>query len=194
MDSKTYETIYVQLFAEGTPCFRPALALQIASNIYVLCEEELNDHSQYQQWEFLPGAKVLVERKNLSGGPVLVAVEALEGVSYIGEFGIVTSQIINYDLQQNHLTVNLKSGGYGRLTGTEYQICFSEVLSINQSSPEGLELYGLRKTIKPNQPNCYCFDTLKGERVELSNGECCFQIVAKSAILENPYDHSLCER
>jgi len=66
--------IYVQLLNEGTKVYKPVPAHKIENNIYQLEGFEIYD-PQDEQWEFLPGAFVIVEDKELSGDKVLVAVK-----------------------------------------------------------------------------------------------------------------------
>ena len=67
-------TVYVRLLGEGTEVFRPVPALSLSSCRYVLKGQELFDPAD-EQWEFVPGTTVRVERRPLSGNLVLVAVE-----------------------------------------------------------------------------------------------------------------------
>ena len=64
--------VYVRLLGEGTEVYRPVPAQQVSSSIFVLGGEDIYNPED-EEWEFLPGARVWVETKFLSGGPVLIA-------------------------------------------------------------------------------------------------------------------------
>jgi hypothetical protein len=66
-------TIYVQLLGEGVLTFRPVTASQVAPNIYVIEGYEAYDPED-EEWEFLPGDRVVVENKFFGGELILVAV------------------------------------------------------------------------------------------------------------------------
>ena len=65
--------IYVQLLNEGSVAYRPVSANEITENIYKIDGSECYNPED-EEWEFLPGTCVLVEKQNLSGGAVLVAI------------------------------------------------------------------------------------------------------------------------
>ena len=46
--------IYIQLLEEGTPVYRPVLALSIKGDLYKLGGHELYDPEE-EVWEFMPG-------------------------------------------------------------------------------------------------------------------------------------------
>lgn len=66
-------TIYVRLLGEGIQVYRPVQALQIASNIYVVGGADIYDPED-EEWEFLPGARVVVEERILEGQSALIAI------------------------------------------------------------------------------------------------------------------------
>ena len=72
-----HKTIYVQLFEEGTICYRPVPAIEIENNIFQIAGYELYDSVRIENeiWEFTPGTTVIVEEKLLSNGPCLVAIK-----------------------------------------------------------------------------------------------------------------------
>jgi hypothetical protein len=73
--------VYVKLLHEGVEVFRPVDAIQVAENVYVLCDE-YGYNPMYEDWEFSPGTTVRVEERVLVDGVVarehLVAIEALK--------------------------------------------------------------------------------------------------------------------
>jgi hypothetical protein len=71
-------TIYVRLMDEGTRVFRPVTATEIGDNLYEIDESNVymkNDET----WEFVPGTRVNVEQKHLSGKLKLVAISRSTG-------------------------------------------------------------------------------------------------------------------
>lgn len=66
-------TIYIRLLGEGVLVYRPIHASQIASNVYVVGGYDVYDPDD-EEWEFLPGAHVVVDERVLEGEAVLVAV------------------------------------------------------------------------------------------------------------------------
>ncbi|GAB4043107.1 hypothetical protein [Spirosoma litoris] len=70
------ENIYVQLLEEGTQVYKSVPAQLIGGGVYQLQGHELYDPED-EVWEFTPGTLVKAELKDLSEGPVLVAVEKL---------------------------------------------------------------------------------------------------------------------
>jgi len=75
MDSSTdgKVRVYVRLLGEGTVVFRPAWARPITPSVVELLVPEDYDPED-EEWEFQPGATVHVERRELGGEQVLVAV------------------------------------------------------------------------------------------------------------------------
>ncbi len=65
--------IYIQLLDEGTKVYRPVPARHIENNIYEVGGFEIYDPED-EVWEFIPGTHVLVEKQNLDGENVLVAI------------------------------------------------------------------------------------------------------------------------
>lgn len=66
--------IYVELLNEGSKAYRPVPALRREENIYELQGFEIYDPED-EEWEFLPGTLVSVEKRKLQGEEVLVAVK-----------------------------------------------------------------------------------------------------------------------
>ncbi len=66
--------VYVQLLGEGTIVYRPVPATQINGSIHLLRGEEIFDGDD-EDWEFLPGTKVVVEERELGGEKVFVAID-----------------------------------------------------------------------------------------------------------------------
>lgn len=67
------ETVYVLLLGEGVPVYRPVPASKVGSNIFVLGGADLHDPKN-EQWQFLPGARVIIEEQMREGRSILVAV------------------------------------------------------------------------------------------------------------------------
>jgi hypothetical protein len=68
------DTIYVQLLDEGIDVYRPVKAIKIAPLVYEISLDNVYDPED-ENWEFLPGNRVVVKEKALSSGGVLVASE-----------------------------------------------------------------------------------------------------------------------
>jgi hypothetical protein len=68
--------IYVQLLNEGTISFRPVLAVELGENLYNVEGDDIYNPED-EEWEFLPGAVVLVEEQMHSEGAVLVAIKEI---------------------------------------------------------------------------------------------------------------------
>ena len=69
----TAVTFYVRLLGEGVQVYRPVPALKKASNVYVIGGVDIYDPED-EEWEFLPGTHVVVEKRMLEGESVLVAI------------------------------------------------------------------------------------------------------------------------
>ena len=67
-------TIYVRLTNEVVRVWRPVRADEVDASLYRLVPEQVVPDDEV--WEFEPGQCVKVERRELSGGEALVAVEA----------------------------------------------------------------------------------------------------------------------
>ncbi len=64
--------IYVALLDEGTDVWRPVQATELTNGVFRIAPTKPpND----EVWEFEPGATVRCERRHLSGGSALVAIE-----------------------------------------------------------------------------------------------------------------------
>ena len=68
------ENIYVQLLGEGTVVYRPVPAMKIKENLYKIQGKEIYDPDD-EEWEFLPESVVVVQRQELEGGQVFVAIK-----------------------------------------------------------------------------------------------------------------------
>jgi hypothetical protein len=66
-------TVYVRLLDEGVDVWRPVPATDMSNGRYRLIATE-NYDSADETWEFLPGATVEAEVRQLTDGPNLVAV------------------------------------------------------------------------------------------------------------------------
>ena len=65
------ETVHVHLLGEGVDVWRPVEAMPLGEGRYRLPD---NPDPEDERWEFEGGSTVLVEWRELSGGPCLVAV------------------------------------------------------------------------------------------------------------------------
>lgn len=169
------ETIYVELFDEGTPVWRPVSASKIDNNIYVLGGQDTYNPDD-EHWQFLPGSRVLVEQRKLSKGRVLVAIQALDGVAYIGDQGIHNSELVEYQQQGNQVTVILKSCGYRRKRNSLFKLVFHNVTALSEHAPNGQILYGLCELVKPRQKRQFC--------IMVTHIDSCMDIIADSATIE----------
>ncbi len=68
------ENIYVQLLGEGTVVYRPVPAIKIKENVYKIQGKEIYDPDD-EEWEFLPESIVLVQRRELEGERVFIAIK-----------------------------------------------------------------------------------------------------------------------
>jgi hypothetical protein len=64
--------IYVALLDEGTSVWRPVKAIALPGDLYKIGPAKPPGD---EVWEFGPGATVRCERRDLSEGPALVAIE-----------------------------------------------------------------------------------------------------------------------
>ena len=67
--------VFVRLLGEGTLVYRPAPATPVGVDTVRLSAPQGYDPED-EEWEFPPGSVVLVARRTLKGGEVLVAVSA----------------------------------------------------------------------------------------------------------------------
>jgi len=65
--------IYIKLLGEGTMVYRPVPAIELKKNVYEVRGEEIYDLED-EIWEFTPGMYVVVEKQELGGELVLVAI------------------------------------------------------------------------------------------------------------------------
>lgn len=70
------ENIYIQLLGEGTIVYRLVSAIKLYRNTYRIQGKEDYDLED-EEWEFLPEEVVRVEKKELEGKIVFVAVESI---------------------------------------------------------------------------------------------------------------------
>ena len=70
-DSNT-ETVFVRLLDEGTDVMRPVPASRVSNGIYKLLKTDDYD-PEYETWEFLPGKRVLCERRGAEAALIAVA-------------------------------------------------------------------------------------------------------------------------
>ncbi len=70
------KNIYIQLLNEGTEVYRPVPAIKIKNNIYKLQGFDIYNPED-EIWEFSPGTYVQVEKRNLDGENVLIAIQKL---------------------------------------------------------------------------------------------------------------------
>jgi hypothetical protein len=69
----TSDEIYVALLDEGVNVWRPAPALKVGSDRYVILRPDDYD-PDFEVWEFPPGTMVECEMKRISDGEILAAV------------------------------------------------------------------------------------------------------------------------
>jgi hypothetical protein len=67
------KNIYIRLLGEGEPVYRAVPATEIRENLYHLKGYNIYDPEE-ENWEFAPGALVVVEARKLSEGAGLVAI------------------------------------------------------------------------------------------------------------------------
>lgn len=71
------DKIYIQLLGEGTKVYRPVRAIEVEDNIYEIKGDDIYDPDD-EEWEFIPGTIVFVEKKKLEGEFVLIAVKKVK--------------------------------------------------------------------------------------------------------------------
>jgi hypothetical protein len=69
--------IFVQLMDEGIRVYRPVPAIQIESNVYLICGEDIFD-PEIEEWEFKPKTMVLVEEQERKDKKILIAVKEVK--------------------------------------------------------------------------------------------------------------------
>ena len=69
----TTDEIYVALLDEGSPVWRPAPAMKVDGNTYVILRPASYDPDD-EKWEFPPGSVVIVEDRKTSDGIIRAAV------------------------------------------------------------------------------------------------------------------------
>jgi len=67
------KTIFVKLLNEGTDVWRPVKAEEIGELTYRIIDDGSYDPND-EEWEFLPGSKVVCQMQKKSSGNILVAV------------------------------------------------------------------------------------------------------------------------
>ncbi|MBN2771359.1 MAG: hypothetical protein JXR90_11745 [Spirochaetes bacterium] len=70
------ERICIPLLEEGTECWKLTTGIHIENDIFEVQESENYDPSD-ELWKFLPGVKVRCEKRELSDGEFLVAIEEI---------------------------------------------------------------------------------------------------------------------
>ncbi len=70
-------TVYVRLLDEGTDVFRPSLAVALGEDTYELLRSESYDPED-ECWEFEPGFRVRVVRRQGATGEFLLAASLAE--------------------------------------------------------------------------------------------------------------------
>lgn len=78
-DSNMSDQIYVALMDEGVNVWRPAPALRLQDDTYVVLRPDDYDPS-LEKWQFPPGTLVICESKQLSDGIFPVAVRQTQDV------------------------------------------------------------------------------------------------------------------
>ncbi len=66
-------TVYVRLLGEGVQVYRPVPASKVASDVYILGGADIYDPED-EEWEFLPGTRVVTQERVFDGEAVLVAI------------------------------------------------------------------------------------------------------------------------
>lgn len=66
------KSIYVQLLNEGTEVCRPALAREIEEGVYEILPSLGYDPAD-EEWEFPPGTRVRIERREANSGAYFIA-------------------------------------------------------------------------------------------------------------------------
>lgn len=74
------ENIYIQLLGEGTTVYRPVPSTKLYSNTYIIGGGNIYDPED-EEWEFTPKEIVQVEKRELEGEMVLVAINKMDKVS-----------------------------------------------------------------------------------------------------------------
>ena len=72
----TTKEIYVALLDEGVNVWRPAPAVEIDPNTFVLLRPEDYDPED-ETWEFPPGSVVIAENRRIRDGEILAAVRSV---------------------------------------------------------------------------------------------------------------------
>ncbi len=68
--------IYIRLLDEGTEVYRPTEAKPLGPGLFRVMPTS-NYNSEDEKWEFVPGSLVRLEKRQLDGGEVFVAVKSL---------------------------------------------------------------------------------------------------------------------
>jgi hypothetical protein len=72
-DERATTTIYMPLLDEGVAVWRPIAAFDCGPGIYEVPPMTAGQ-AETETWAFLPGSKVVCDLRELSDGPVVVAV------------------------------------------------------------------------------------------------------------------------
>jgi len=78
IESAMKNTVYVRLLGEGVQVYRPVSASQTTFDVYIIGDADIYDPED-EEWEFLPGTRVVVEERVLEGKVVLVAIAESKG-------------------------------------------------------------------------------------------------------------------
>lgn len=74
--TKKEKTIYTRLLNEGTDVYRPVPSLIIEDNVHKITGDHIFDPDD-EEWEYPPGTIVFVEKKEIGGEELLVAVKRI---------------------------------------------------------------------------------------------------------------------
>ena len=73
---KSETVVYVSLLNEGVEVWRPARAVPLNSEVFLLSPDQ--EVPKEEEWQFIPGQVVICKRRQLEDGPALVAVSTCE--------------------------------------------------------------------------------------------------------------------
>ena len=73
------DEIFIYLKNEGTDVWRPVKSQKLSDNLYLILENKDIFDPDNEEWEFIPGQKVLCKEKRFQDGKTgLVAVEEIK--------------------------------------------------------------------------------------------------------------------
>lgn len=145
-------SVYVELFEEGTTCYRLIPAIQESEDVYLLGGEEFHNADD-EVWQFWPGSRVAVQSHALQGNSGKseirrLAIRVLSGIQYFGDHGINGSKLIAIERRNCDTIVTVESNGYGRSRGEPFQIVFKSSERVTYCDAARQELYGLCETLE----------------------------------------------